>query len=120
MNNFVGTYALRKITQQIEKLYLRVAEIKRLATIPPSITIYNIQELINESSDDWPALVNAYLLTLNINHNWIYDIINPTNSRDPENIIIQFPAPCIRNKIYTVISNHLRDINSNAIVIIDD
>jgi HJR/Mrr/RecB family endonuclease len=120
MNNSVGTYALRKITKQIDKLYSRLEEIKRLATIPPSITIYNIQELINESSNDWPTLVTAYLVTLNINQNWIYDIINPTNSTNPERIVIQFPAHCIREKIFTVISTHLRDINSNALVMMDD
>jgi hypothetical protein len=116
MTDPVGSYAERKLSKRIQKLQQQLTELDHLVTTPPSVIVYNIQELINESSNDWAELVKNFLNSININTNWILDVINPSNSKDPEYITIQLISHCVKDKVYTIISNYVLEKNINALI----
>ncbi len=116
MSDPVGSYAERKLSKRIHKLHQQLTELEQYISNPPMIIIYNIQEMINKSSDNWEELVKNYLVSININTNWILNIINTTKSKNPESITIHLISHCVKDNVYTTISNHLLENNINALV----
>lgn len=115
-----GSYAERRLIKRIQKLQQHLNELEQLVTSPPCVIIYNIQEVINETSDNWEQLVKDYLISININADWILDIINSTKSKNPESITIHLTSHCVKDKVFTIISDYFIKNDINAIVTKDN
>lgn len=111
-----GSYAERKLLRLIQKLQQEVKDLELYVTSPPTIVIYNIQEIINETSEKWEQLVKDFLFSLHISPDWIIDVLNTTKSKNPESITVHLASHCIKDKVFTIISNHFIKNNINALV----
>jgi hypothetical protein len=111
-----GSYAERKLLRLIQKLQQEVKDLELYVTSPPTIVIYNIQEIINETSEKWEQLVKNFLFSLHISPDWIIDVLNTTKSKNPESITVHLDSHCIKDKVFTIISNHFIKNNINALV----
>jgi len=120
MNDPVGSYAERKLTRRIQKLERQFAELEHFVTNPPSVTIYNIQEVITVSSETWEQELQKYLISIDVKESWILNIINPSNTKNPENMIIHFVSHSCKDKAFTIISDYFLEKEIDALVTKDD
>jgi len=104
----IGTYTEKKITNQINTLIKRIDELESLITKPPFIMIYGVMNIPSEFSNDWEAQVTHILTINNINPNWILNKINPNvNTEYPYFVTIQFISHCIKETVFTILSQYL-------------
>jgi hypothetical protein len=104
----IGTYTEKKITNQINTLIKRIDELESLITKPPFIMIYGVMNIPSEFSNDWEAQVTHILTINNINPNWILNKINPNaNTEYPYFVTIQFISHCIKESVFTILSQYL-------------
>jgi hypothetical protein len=104
----IGTYTEKKITNQITNLIKRIDELESLITKPPFIMIYGVMNIPSEFSKYWEAQVTHILTINNINPNWILNKINPhANTEYPYVVTIQFISHCIKETVFTILSQYL-------------
>jgi hypothetical protein len=105
----IGTYTEKRIANQISNLLKQINELENYLKTPPFIVIYGVMDLPSEfSNTDWKAHVNYVLNTNNINPNWILNTINPqTNSNCPYFVTIQFISHCVKETVFTILSDYI-------------
>ena len=116
----IGTYTEQKLHRKIKELRQQIADLELFLTNPPFLTVYGIQELLPHSTTDRKNSIKQFLNTIAINPNWILDIVNPSQLPDPDSIQIQFISHCVKERVYTIISDYILTQNINAIISKDD
>jgi hypothetical protein len=117
----IGTYTEKKIAHQLKNLKKHNDELESLIKNPPFIVIYGIMDIPSEFSDDWKTQVTHILTINNINPNWILNKINPhTNTEYPYFVTIQFISHCVKETVFTILSNYIVANNFDGIYITKD
>lgn len=116
--NSVGTYFEKKLLKRIKNLQQEITRFESVFTTPPFIVVYGISELC-EDSPDWNQKIINFLSTLKVNPHWILKISQP-DSNNPDNAIIELISHCVKERVYTILSQFIVSKNYDAIVIKDE